>query len=84
MRVLQQRSMGQQPSKEVARLREINAELSRAYELRSALLTPASEESAAGIPAVPGSAQARYQAVMDYLDRLYAEATAINACLGGY
>jgi len=69
--------MGQQASKEDRRLREIRRLLSKADETILSLIITAATEEAAGIPAAPGSAQARYDAVVDNYCRLTDEKTAI-------
>ena len=57
--------MGQQTSKERQRLREIRRLLSKADETLPGLIISRATEAAAGIPAAPGSAQARYNAAFD-------------------
>ena len=67
--------MGQQTSKEDRRLQEIRHLLSKADETLP--IITAATEAAAGIPAAPGSAQARYDAAFDNYSRLTDEQTAI-------
>ena len=70
------------PSKEAARLNEINAESFRTTELLDdTLYELAAAEEAAGKPATPGSYQARRDAVWDYSMRLCDEFNAIQARL---
>lgn len=77
--------MGLQPSrvKGDARLSEICEEERRLFKVEMALLRLQAAEKAAGTPAVPGSAQAQYQAFTDYKSQLAAEKQAIYACQGG-
>ena len=69
--------MGQQTSKEDRRLQEIRRLLSKADETLPGLIISRATEAAAGIPAAPGSAQARYDASFDNYCRLTDEHTAI-------
>lgn len=67
------------PSKEAARLGEINAERFRNIELLETLGELAAAEKAAGIPATPGSDQARLDAAWAYTMQLGDESNAIQA-----
>ena len=71
--------MGQRPSKETARLDEINDEQLKVNDLLHTLYNLAAAEAAAGKPATPGSYQARRAAVHDYFMQLSYESTAIYA-----
>lgn len=78
--------MGQQPSKPQDRLDAKHAEKERVLELLVTLRRLASAEATAGVPAGPGSDQARYDAAFAYVyspdSALHSEQEAIYAHLG--
>lgn len=76
--------MGQQPSKEQARLQELRGLIFQTHELLRSLRRPAATEFAAGIPAAPGSDQALYDAVLDHYKRLQDEKDAILGRMSEY
>ncbi|PSC68337.1 glycosyl transferase [Micractinium conductrix] len=69
--------MGQQASKEEARLDELHHLTLQLHDLLNILGPRASAEKAAGFPAAPGSDQVLYDDAFDTLKRMYAEKKAI-------
>lgn len=79
----QQSSKSELPSEVVHRLAEIDAARARVDKLFMSLHRLSqlvSAEKTLGIPAMPDSAQERYQALQDYLRRLDCEMYAILDC----